>query len=152
MSATGLELFDKTIQTTNIWLDEIMEQTGSDRRLAWKMLTSVLRTVRDRVPVELASHLGAQLPTIVRGAYYDQFEPSRQPAKWRSLEEFRGAVAERLSDVDADPGEAIRAVFGLMWRHVTDGQALKVWQALPDEVREAFEAAEPRRQPALEEA
>jgi hypothetical protein len=26
MSATGLDVFDKTQQTTNIWLDEIMGQ------------------------------------------------------------------------------------------------------------------------------
>lgn len=25
MSATGLDVFDRTLQTTNIWLDEIME-------------------------------------------------------------------------------------------------------------------------------
>ncbi|TIP56582.1 MAG: DUF2267 domain-containing protein, partial [Mesorhizobium sp.] len=26
MSATGLDVFDKTLQTTNIWLDEIMTE------------------------------------------------------------------------------------------------------------------------------
>ena len=31
MSATGLEVFDKTIQVTNIWLGEIMERLGPDR-------------------------------------------------------------------------------------------------------------------------
>jgi hypothetical protein len=28
MSATGLEVFDKSIQRANIWLDEIMEDVG----------------------------------------------------------------------------------------------------------------------------
>src|SRR3954454_18891129 len=32
MSMTGLEAFDKTIQTTNIWLDEIMEDLGPAAR------------------------------------------------------------------------------------------------------------------------
>jgi hypothetical protein len=32
MSATGLDVFDKTLQTTNIWLDDIMEVLGPDRR------------------------------------------------------------------------------------------------------------------------
>ena len=35
MSATDLEVFDKTLQTTNIWLDEIMAKLGPDRRVAW---------------------------------------------------------------------------------------------------------------------
>lgn len=31
MSATGLDVFDKTLQTTNSWLDEISEALGPDR-------------------------------------------------------------------------------------------------------------------------
>ena len=33
MSATGLEVFDKTLQTTHIWLDEIMQELAGDRAL-----------------------------------------------------------------------------------------------------------------------
>lgn len=36
MSTNGLEIFDKTIQTTNIWLDEIMAELGPDRQIAWR--------------------------------------------------------------------------------------------------------------------
>jgi len=32
MSATGLDVFDKTLQTTNIWLDEIMAKLGRTDR------------------------------------------------------------------------------------------------------------------------
>ena len=42
MAATGLDVFDKTLQTTNIWLDEIMEVIGPDRQVAWHMLGAVL--------------------------------------------------------------------------------------------------------------
>lgn len=38
MSATGLDVIDKTLQTTHIWLDEIMEQTGPDRQVGWHVL------------------------------------------------------------------------------------------------------------------
>ena len=69
MSTTGLEVFDKTVQTTNIWLDEIMERMGPDRHVAWHILGAVLRTLRDRLPLDDAAHLGAQLPLLVRGLY-----------------------------------------------------------------------------------
>jgi len=42
MSATGLDAFDKTLQTTNIWLDEIMAKLGPDRQVAWHVLGAVL--------------------------------------------------------------------------------------------------------------
>jgi uncharacterized protein (DUF2267 family) len=63
MSATGVNVFDKTLQTTNIWLDEIMEELGLDRQLAWHILGAVLRALRDRLPADLAAHLSAQLPS-----------------------------------------------------------------------------------------
>ena len=39
MSAIGLEVFDRTLQATNIWLDEVMRQAGwSDRQKAYPAL------------------------------------------------------------------------------------------------------------------
>jgi uncharacterized protein (DUF2267 family) len=67
MAATGLDVFDKTLQITNIWLDQLMEDIGPQRNVAWHVLGAVLRPLRDRLPLELAAHLGAQLPVLVRG-------------------------------------------------------------------------------------
>ena len=75
MSASGLDVFDKTLQTTHLWLDEIQAELGPDRQVAWKVLSVVLHKLRDRLPVQLAAHLGAELPLLVRGVYYDQFQP-----------------------------------------------------------------------------
>jgi uncharacterized protein (DUF2267 family) len=76
MSTNGLEVFDKTLETTHIWLKEIMEDIGPDRHAAWHVLSVVLQRVRDRLPLPLAAHLGAQLPMLIRGVYYDQFDPA----------------------------------------------------------------------------
>ena len=135
MSATGLDVFDKTLQTTNIWLDEIMAEHGPDRQLAWKVLSVVLRKLRDRVPLELSVHLGAELPLLVRGAYYDQFEPAKQPLKC-DLDEFVNEVAEWLSDTrPVNPRHAIRTVFGLLSRHLPAGQIAKLQDSLPAAMR-----------------
>ena len=92
MSATGLDVFDKTVQTTNIWLNEIMDEMGPDRRLAWHMLGAVLHALRDRLQPDLAVKLGAQLPILVRGAYYDGYKPSEVPDVIRTLDEFLDRV------------------------------------------------------------
>src|SRR5215218_6366148 len=96
MAATGLDVFEKTLQTTNIWLDEIMAELGQDRQIAWHILGAVLHSLRDRLPLGLAAHLGAQLPLLVRGLYYDQCHPAGQPERLRSLDEFLGRVGEGL--------------------------------------------------------
>ena len=100
ISATGLDVFDKTLQTTHIWLDELMAEIGSDRQTAWHVLGAVLRAVRDRIPLELAVHLGSQLPLLVRGLYYDQWHaPGRMDEKPRSLDAFLEPIREQLAQI-----------------------------------------------------
>lgn len=144
MSATGLEVFDTTVQKTNIWLDEIMHEIGPDRRLAWHVLGAGLRAIRDRMPIEVAAHLGAQLPLLVRGAYYDQFRPGDLPVQMRSWDEFLALVAIGLVDLDPpfSPQAAAESVFGVLSRHVSRGQIEKVKQALPEPIRNRWLSVE----------
>ena len=69
MSATGLEVFDKTIQTTHVWLNEIGETIGPDKQRCYHALRAVLFALRDRLTTEEAFHLSAQLPMLVRGIF-----------------------------------------------------------------------------------
>jgi uncharacterized protein (DUF2267 family) len=139
MAATGLEVFDRTLQTTHIWLDEIMERLGPDRQHAWRCLGAVLHALRDRVPAELAAHLGAQLPLLVRGLYYDQWRPEHPPDRARHLDDFLARVTEGLHGArPTDPREAAEAVFQVLSRHLDPGQVGKLVHALPEPVREAW--------------
>lgn len=143
MSASGLDVFDRTLETTHIWLNEICNDLGPDKQVAWKVLSTVLHKLRDRLTINLAAHLGAQLPLLIRGVYYDQFEPGKMPSEFRSREEFVAEVAEWLSDTrPVDPEEAIRSVFRMLSRHISEGQVSKVRDALPKSLRQMWESAE----------
>lgn len=145
MSATGLGVFDRTLQITNIWLDEIMAETGPDRQIAWKVLSVVRHKLRDRLPVDLAAHLGPQLPLLVRGVYYDQYQPAKQPSDCKTLKAFVDEVAKWLSDIrPVDPKDAVHAVFGVLSRHVPQGQIAKVKAALPQSLRASWETISDR--------
>src|SRR5205823_3478891 len=124
MSTTGLDVFDKTIQTTNIWLDEIMARMGPDRQVAWHILGAVLRPLRDRLPLDDAAHLGAQLPLLVRGLYYDQWHSPSTMNKDRHQEEFLARVEHGLRDTRlVNVHDAARTVFAVLCKHVAPGQA-----------------------------
>jgi uncharacterized protein (DUF2267 family) len=145
MSSTGLDVFDKTLQTTNIWLDEIMSDVGPDRHVAWHVLGAVLRTLRDRLPLELAIKLGAQLPLLVRGSYYDGYRPSEVPSRLRHQDEFMSAVAEKLEGTrPVNVRDAIVSVFGVLSAHLTRGECQKVRDALPDELKALWHLDEAR--------
>lgn len=143
MSASGLDVFDRTLETTHIWLNEICLDLGPDKQVAWKVLSTVLHKLRDRLTINLAAHLGAQLPLLVRAIYYDQFEPGKMPSESRSREEFVAEVAAWLSDTrPVDPEEAIRSVFRVLSRHISEGQINKVRDALPKSLRQMWVTAE----------
>lgn len=142
MNSRGLEVFDKTFDTTNHWLNEIMGEIGPDRQVAWKVLSVVLHKLRDRLPLGLAAHLGAQLPLLIRGVYYDQFEPAKLPTDWNSHEQFVAEVSKWLTDIrPVDPDQAVRCVFKVLSHHIDPGQITKVREALPRGLRESWESA-----------
>jgi uncharacterized protein (DUF2267 family) len=139
MCTTGIDAFDKTIQVTNTWLNEIMADHGPDRQVAWHVLSAVLHVLRDRLTTDLSANLGAQLPLLVRGTYYDQFEPSRQPDKSRSLDEFLDSVQQELRYTrPIDSKAAVRSVFKVLSHYIDPGEVRKVRLALPGEVRELW--------------
>ena len=143
MSASGLDVFDRTLETTHIWLKEICNDLGPDKQVAWKVLSTVLHKLRDRLTINLAAHLGAQLPLLIRGVYYDQFEPGHMPSELRSRYDFVAEVAEWLSDTKpVDPDEAVRSVFRVLSRHISEGQINKIRDALPKSIRKLWNSAE----------
>src|SRR5690554_5212950 len=95
MSSTGLAAFDSSLQKTHEWLNQIMEELGTDsKQKAYLALRAVLHSLRDRLTVDEAAHLGAQLPLIVRGIYYEGWKPAQIFLKLRSLQEFLQHVRE----------------------------------------------------------
>lgn len=145
MSANGLDVFDRTLETTHIWLNQICNELGPDKHIAWKVLSVVLQKLRDRLPLPLAAHLGAQLPLMIRGIYYDQFEPGRLSER-KSRDGFIAEIAEALSDTrPVNPEQAIRCVFGILSRHVSEGQVRKICDALPHGLRQLWPTMEELR-------
>ena len=144
MSANGLETFDRSIHATNAWLKQISREIGAaeeigaaDRKLAWRVLGVVLRVLRDRLPVDDAAHLAAQLPLLIRGAFYEQYRPAVQPNSMRSRAEFVARVADGLEGGarPINPERAIKAVFSTVQRHVAEAETAKVRHALPEDIR-----------------
>ena len=142
MSATGLEVFDKTLQVTNIWLNEVVDDLGPDRHFAWHVISTVSRLLRDQLPPDMAAHLGAQLPLLVRGTYYDGWRTPSDPETVKSAEEFLTKVAAGLASTRAvAPADAVTAVFGVMSRHIDRQQAAKVRGCLNESLRRLWPEA-----------
>ena len=89
MSTSGLEILDTSVQKTNIWLKDLMERLETaDRHQAYMALKVTLHALRDRLSIEEAAQLGAQLPMIVRGLYYEGWRPAGKRERASSWESF----------------------------------------------------------------
>jgi uncharacterized protein (DUF2267 family) len=137
MSQAGLAAFDSTVQTTNVWLNDVMEQLGwQDRQRAYGALRAVLHALRDRLPVEQAAALAAQLPMLVRGFYYEGWQPHGKPVKERRQKDFLAPiVAAFREDLYVRPERVAQAVLTVLARHLTPGEVEGVKKHLPDELR-----------------
>ena len=140
MSTTGLRAFDETLHLTHAWLKGVMKGTGSDDRDdAYAALRAVLQALRDRLTVDDAVHLGAQLPMLVRGFYYEGWHPAGRPYRERSREQFLEHVEERIRGREHLEAERVtRAVFRLLDERVTAGEIEQIKHALPKPVRELW--------------
>ena len=140
MSITGLEVFDQTLQKTNIWLKDIMGQVGPDRQRAYHALRAVLHTLRDRLTVDEAAHLSAQLPLLIRGLYFEGWHPAHKPTKERAQDEFLEQVEARLQGIEPiNPETATRVVLEVLERYVDPAEAAHVKHMLPKPIRELWQ-------------
>ncbi len=127
------------IQQTQEWLKELRDNGDlADEALAYSVLRAVLHQLRDRLSVEEAADLGAQLPLIVRGVYYEGWRPAQVPEKIRTKEKFLEQLAARLRPHPTAPEAAARDVFALLAHHCDPGEIADVIDQLPLELKELW--------------
>jgi uncharacterized protein (DUF2267 family) len=140
MSPTHHELFSNTLQKTHLWLKDVAEELHwEDQQRAYLALRATLHALRDRLTVEEAVHLGAQLPMLVRGFYYEGWSPAGKPVKERHQEQFCAHVKEHFTrEEDLDAEKIVRAVFRVLSQRVTEGEIEDIKHILPPELRELW--------------
>jgi uncharacterized protein (DUF2267 family) len=138
MSATGVASLDHSVHETNVWLRDVQEEIHLEtRQEAYNALRAVLHTLRDRLPPEVAIKLGAQLPLLLRGIYYEGWHVAGTPARERHIEDFIDHVWSELpKQFPVDPLDVTRGVFEILWEHLDPGEFEKVMNHLPASIRE----------------
>ena len=141
MSNSLLEVFDASLQKTQVWLNELINELGWENRpqKACLALRTALHALRDRLTVEEAVHLGAQLPILIRGVYYEGWKLAGKPVKERHKSEFLDHIAAVFRDDDTvDPEKVMRSVFKVLARHISKGEIESVKHLLPKSLRDLW--------------
>ncbi len=130
------ETVENSVQKTKDIIKEVMYELGwDDERNAFLALKSVLKALRNRLPVNEAAELGAQLPAVLRGYYYEGWVPSKKPEKLK-LQEFVENIHMDFNYQSAvDPEFVAKAVFTVLNRRISEGEMEDVLTNLPKNFR-----------------
>lgn len=137
MSAVGLESIDRTVELTHIWINDLNARLGWDNKhRSYRLLRTVLQSLRDWLLVDDAAGFGAQLPELLRGVYYEHWRPATTPTKKRSKADFIARIdAAFKTDPIISTPDAVSTVFELLSEKITAGEIAQVRHALPADIR-----------------
>jgi uncharacterized protein (DUF2267 family) len=137
-ATTRLDVLDRSVEKANIWINEVAAELGTeDRHDAYRALRAFLHTLRDRLPVPEAAQLSSQLPLIIRGVYFEGWQPGHAPVVYRHPGEFLDRVArEARLHGETEASFAVEAAARVLRRHVSSGEMEDVARTLPVELRQ----------------
>ncbi|MEV0325769.1 hypothetical protein CA850_03530 [Micromonospora echinospora] len=130
-------VFESSLDKTNLILKDIEQAYGwsKDRRnQSFAALRTVLHLLRDRMPVQEGVEFSAQLPVLVRGVYFDGWDPSNVPVKL-NRDDFLYEVRRGFPyETDGGPERVVQVVLDTLRRHVTQGEWDDVRATMPQDL------------------
>lgn len=142
MRSTDLTEFDNTIQKTNQLLKEIEVPFGWEtrRNQSYAALRAVLHALRDRLAIDETAQFAAQLPLLVKGIYYDGWNPSKVPMKMNKDQFLQRIRREFPFSMKDSIEELVKVVFIALNRFVSIGELEDIRVSLPKDIREEIVA------------
>ena len=128
-----MSVFDHAVQKADTWVRDMMRELGTDDpRQAYHALGAALQTLRDRLRVDEAAQLAAQLPLLMRGLFFEGWHPASTPVHVRHPKELIALFEQKSGDghcVDAE--RALAALFEVLRRHLSHGELESLAHILP---------------------
>ncbi len=132
---TNIPDFGAALAATEDWVDDLMRRLGwRDRTRVCQALVTTLHALRDVLSRDEGVFLGAQLPALLRGFYYEGWHPGTH-----AVAESRGAFLERIHDglhrdVGVDAEQVVRGVFALLAARLPAAELEDAKAATPSEL------------------
>ncbi len=125
---------EATVATSRIWLHQMIEKLAlgpDDAGRALHALRAGLHAIRDRLPASEVIHLGAQLPVLIRGIYYDGWRLAQDPTRMKNRADVIEHVRHELGSDPLPATAVVAAVIELVHEHVSPGEIDNVVATLP---------------------
>ena len=134
-------IVERSAQAAHVWYRDVAAELGTeDLHYAARALRAVLHALRDRLTVEEAAQLASQLPTLIRGIYYEHWKPGGTKHLAHDVDAFLEHIAaEGRMAGETEASHAVAAVARVLRRHVSEGEMADVLAILPAKLRPLFQ-------------
>jgi uncharacterized protein (DUF2267 family) len=132
---TAFKEFDAAVLASEEWLNDLTQRLGwQDRQRVYSAMLAALHALRDCLPFEEAIYVGASLPPLLRGLYYEGCHPKRRPVRSRKvfLERIHDGVHR---DPGIDPDQVAHAFFALLAARLPAAEVEEAKAVTPEQLR-----------------
>jgi uncharacterized protein (DUF2267 family) len=138
---TGVHVLEQSLRDAQGWLSSVSLRLNAhdNGSLAFASLRATLHALRDQLDRDTVMELGARLPALLRGLYYDGWNPASAPAPAATREDFMERVeheSPRASRIKA--ARAAKAALEVIFERLPAAVMAPVVERLPANLRELW--------------
>jgi uncharacterized protein (DUF2267 family) len=135
-------IIEHSADKAHVWLKDVASELGDgDLQYAYRALRAVLHVLRDRLTIDVAAKVAAQLPTLIRGIYYENWDPSRTPMPAHTVDTFlEHVVSEGRFSGETEASVAVSAVSAVLRKRLTAGEIDAILAVMPENLRVLIES------------
>jgi uncharacterized protein (DUF2267 family) len=143
MTITDLPILDITVHNTNEWIDDVAASLGWDNKhQAFQGLKITLQVLRDHLSIERSTQIGNQLPILLAGFYYRNWQPNYHLSHSLSKDEFLAIVQKSFHRIDPNVNaeQVVQAVFKVLANRIAMQRVERIKALLPEELKDLWPA------------
>ncbi|MGZ3787847.1 MAG: DUF2267 domain-containing protein [Bacteriovorax sp.] len=138
--------FERSLQKSETWISQMQyELKWLNGDSTYHLLRAVLHALRDQLSIDEAAHFSAQLPLLLKGTFYECWNPQKNHSKALSKKEFLEAVMNHLGPVGSIKFEletGVSAALGVIMNHISGGEMNDIVQSSKDSLKAFFNIVE----------
>ncbi len=140
MPTTVEHTVQHTGQVTRDWVRDLNTHLEwADEPHAFRLLRVTLQALRDWLDVDEAAQFSAQLPLLLRGIYFEGWNPGSNATIERSRDAFLARIEAAFREGPMeDLEEAVCCVFKLLNDRISEGEIRDIRMRLPKSLRELW--------------
>lgn len=135
--------FERTLHKSHQWIKEIHQELDwMSADSVYHLLRAVLHTIRDQLSTNEAAHFSAQLPLLLRGTFFECWNPASNNPKGLGKVDFFESIRFHIGRVNRpiiNLEDGVTIVLRVIFNHVSPGEMNDIIHSSRPSLRKYYE-------------